>query len=187
MMERTLPNIIITGTPGCGKTKHSKKLLKFLKKKYKKKHFKFEHICVSEFAKKNGCIDGYDEVLESLIVDEDKLLKKILKILKKGGIILDWHCCEIFPEDLIDLVIVLRTDNSILHDRLLERGYKDNKIQENLDCEIMDLLIQEAMESFDPQKVIEFKSNILSDLKCNVKKIYKISKKWINNINAMSL
>ena len=41
--------------------------------------------------------------------------------IKEGGNIIDWHCCDLFPKSWIDLVVVLRTDNSILYDRLKSR------------------------------------------------------------------
>ena len=41
--------------------------------------------------------------------------------MKDGGIVLDWHTCDIFPERWIDLVIVLRCDHTILWNRLQER------------------------------------------------------------------
>lgn len=41
--------------------------------------------------------------------------------MSKGGVILDWHTCEIFPERWADLVVVLRCDHSILWERLEKR------------------------------------------------------------------
>lgn len=39
----------------------------------------------------------------------------------KGGVILDYHTCDIFPERWIDLVVVLRCDHTVLWDRLEAR------------------------------------------------------------------
>ena len=50
-----------------------------------------------------------------------QLLDEIEDEIKQGGNIIDWHCCDLFPKSWIDLVIVLRTDNTILYDRLAER------------------------------------------------------------------
>lgn len=38
-----------------------------------------------------------------------------------GGNIVDFHTCDFFPERWFDLVVVLRTDNSILYPRLVSR------------------------------------------------------------------
>lgn len=40
----------------------------------------------------------------------------------KGGNLVDWHACDLFPKDWIDLVVVLRCpETSILYDRLSAR------------------------------------------------------------------
>ena len=41
--------------------------------------------------------------------------------LSAGGQIVDYHSCEFFPERWFSVVFVLRTDNSILYDRLENR------------------------------------------------------------------
>jgi adenylate kinase len=41
--------------------------------------------------------------------------------VKQGGCIIDWHACDLFPESWIDLVVVLRANNTILYDRLEAR------------------------------------------------------------------
>ena len=39
----------------------------------------------------------------------------------KGGCIIDFHSCEMFPESWIDLVVVLQTNHTILWERLEAR------------------------------------------------------------------
>jgi adenylate kinase len=41
--------------------------------------------------------------------------------MEEGSILVDYHGCDFFPERWFDLVVVLQTDNSILHDRLTSR------------------------------------------------------------------
>lgn len=38
-----------------------------------------------------------------------------------GGIIIDYHGCDFFPERWFDIVFVLRTDNTNLYNRLESR------------------------------------------------------------------
>ena len=38
-----------------------------------------------------------------------------------GGLILDWHTCDAFPERWIDLVVVLQCNHSLLWERLEAR------------------------------------------------------------------
>ncbi|KAK6202378.1 AAA domain-containing protein [Scheffersomyces amazonensis] len=181
MSRRYIPNIIITGTPGCGKTSHSESLVSQLNDEIKVKGYDFQHFSISDIAKERGCIDSYDEVLDTSVVDEDKLLDSLEPDLEKGGILVDWHCCEIFPERLIDLVVVLRTDNSLLYDRLKKRGYKDNKIQENLDCEIMEIIADEARRSYVPEIVIQLTSNSVEEMEDNVARIFEWTAAWVKD------
>lgn len=41
--------------------------------------------------------------------------------MASGGVIIDYHGCDFFPERWFDIVFVLRTDNTVLYDRLSER------------------------------------------------------------------
>lgn len=63
-MARKSPNIIITGTPGVGKTSHAEAVAEATGLK---------HLAINKFAEDQGCYDGRDEELQSWIVDEDKV------------------------------------------------------------------------------------------------------------------
>ena len=169
---RTLPNIKITGTPGCGKTSHAEQLAE--------QHPEMTHVNVSVFAKENGCIEGWDSERDTSIVDEDKLLDKLEPLADKGGLIIDWHCCDIFPERWIDLVVVLRCNNTILYDRLEKRGYKESKVRENVECEIMQVLVSDAKNSYNPNIVVELSSEDVDTLDQNVERISG----WLDNWKA---
>ncbi|KAG7662592.1 FAP7 [[Candida] subhashii] len=181
MSRRFLPNIIITGTPGCGKTSHSESLVSHLNQEIKDGKNKFNHLNVSEVAKERGCIESYDERLDTSVVDEDKLLDSLAVDMEKGGAIIDWHCCDIFPERLVDLVVVLRTDNSILYDRLKKRNYNEAKLQENIDCEIMEVVLNDARDGYVPEIVIELNSNSAEDMDENVDRISSWVSGWIED------
>lgn len=174
MSRRFNPNIIITGTPGCGKSSHAASLQSQLGEG-------FTHLPVSDLAKERDCIESYDKVLDTSVVDEDKLLDSLEVDMAKGGAIVDWHCCDIFPERLIDLVVVLRTDTALLHNRLQKRDYRDNKIQENLDCEIMDVILQDARDAYIPEIVIELPSNTADEMDDNVDRIRGWVENWVSD------
>lgn len=168
------PNVIITGTPGCGKTSHAENLVSQLKSPY-------VHLNISNLAKDRKCFESYDEEFDSHVVDEDKLLDSLEIDLRNGGAVVDWHCCDIFPERLIDLVVVLKTDTDKLHGRLSKRGYKDNKIQENLDCEIMEIVWQDAAGAYIPEIVIPLQSNTVEDMEENVDRIAVWIENWVRD------
>ncbi len=46
-------------------------------------------------------------------------------------------------------MVVLQTDNTVLYERLEQRGYPQGKITENVQCEIMMVLLQEAHDSYE--------------------------------------
>lgn len=98
-----------------------------------------------------------------------------------GGYILDWHACDLFPERWIDLVIVLRTDSSILYDRLTSRGYKGKKLEENIDSEIMQVLLDEARESYKEEIVVELRSEKTEDVEGNLERIEQWVEGWKKN------
>lgn len=65
-----------------------------------------------------------------------------------GGWVVDHHTCDFFPERWFDLVVVLQTDNTLLFDRLTKRGYSTKKVAENVECEIMHVVVEEARECY---------------------------------------
>lgn len=131
--QRKRPNILITGTPGTGKTSTASLVAERLGLK---------HVNVGDLIKEHTCYEGRDEELETNVLDEDKLLDAMEAILDKAaesgeGIVADFHVCEIFPERWFDLVLVLRTKTDVLFDRLTTRGYPEKKRSENMEAEIM--------------------------------------------------
>ena len=56
-----------------------------------------------------------------LLTQSDKLIDDLEPIVSEGGVILDWHTCEVFPERWPDLVVVLRCDHTKLWERLERR------------------------------------------------------------------
>ncbi|EOA89349.1 factor activating pos9 [Exserohilum turcicum] len=170
-MARKSPNIVITGTPGVGKTTHAEQLAQATGLK---------HLSVNAIVKDEGFHEGKDEETGSWIVDEDKLLDYLeaLPLHSTGGYILDWHACDLFPERWIDLVIVLRCDSSVLYDRLTARGYKGKKLEENMDSEIMQVLLDEARESYKEEIVIELRSDRTGDVEANLERCERWVEQW---------
>lgn len=46
----------------------------------------------------------------------------------------------------------------VLHPRLTARAYPESKIAENIECEIMEVVIEEARESYAKEVVVELRS-----------------------------
>lgn len=63
-MSRQLPNVIITGSPGVGKSAHCEQL---------EQETELKHLSINQTVKDKGCHEGYDEELKTYIVDEEKV------------------------------------------------------------------------------------------------------------------
>jgi nucleoside-triphosphatase THEP1 len=63
-MERSLPNILVTGTPGTGKTTTSEMIAEVTG---------LEHVNVGEIVKQKQLHEGYLEEFDTHVLDEDKV------------------------------------------------------------------------------------------------------------------
>jgi adenylate kinase len=143
-----------------------------------------KHINTGELIKEHKCFTGRDESLDTHILDEDKLLDLLEPMLDEAaeegvGVVVDFHVCEIFPERWFDLVLVLRASTEVLFDRLTARGYPERKRSENMESEIMQVILEEAREAYDPAIVHEVPSNTLKDMESNVSRVQEWTKQWI--------
>lgn len=168
--ERRLPNIVITGTPGTGKSTHAQLLVDA-------SPVPLQHLNVAEIAKEKKLYENYDDEWQTYIVDEEKVLDELEPLAAAGGQVIDWHTCDVFPERWVDLVVVLRCDHTLLWDRLEKRGYSLKKIQENNESEIMQTVLDDAKDSYAEEIVVELRSNSTEDLESNVQRIVS----WIQN------
>ena len=54
---------------------------------------------------------------------------------------------------------------------ILSRGYNEKKVKSNVECEIFQSILEEALEAYDPEIVHELSSNIPEDMEKNVEEI----------------
>lgn len=172
--KRAAPNILITGTPGVGKSTLCQKLNEMTG---------LQWLEISKIAKDHNCLEEYDEVYKCPVLDEDKLLDGLEDVMGKGGNIVDYHSCELFPERWFDVVFVLRTDNTTLYDRLVSRGYSGKKLEDNIDCEIFQVILEEAKASYKSDIVHELNSTSAAELEDNLNRICMWLQLWFQNTN----
>ena len=136
------PNIIIiTGSVGAGKTT--------LAQKYKKQGY--TPLDVNQLIKKHKLYDAYDHKNKCFVVDEKKLatwLEQRIQQAKKNKqkLVIDSHLSHYLSPKYVDLCIVVTCDLKTLYKRLKKRGYSKKKIEDNLQCEIMEVCYTEALE-----------------------------------------
>jgi len=144
--------IIVTGTPGTGKTKVAKRIAR--EKGYR-------YLDVKKLITENNLREKYDKKRQTYDVDAKKLnialVKKINeeKARKTKGIVIDSHLSHYLSPRHVDSCIVTKTDLKKLRKRLEKRGYSKSKIRENLDAEIFDVCLNEAKEMGHKIKIIK--------------------------------
>ncbi len=136
-----MTTILLTGTPGVGKTSVAKRFSSI---------YNYKYINLNEFSKKY--IIKYDSERETYIVDLDKVKDELRKITENNNYIIESHISHFMDGDF---VIVLRLDPKILMERLKIRGYKKKKIVENIEAEILDVCLVESIEVHGLNKVYE--------------------------------
>ena len=152
--------IIITGTPGTGKTVLAKKLANLLN---------FTYIDVNLIIKTNKLSLNYDKKRSTYIINTNKLNRILISLVKNTNksLIIDSHLSHYLPSKLVDLCIVTKCDLKVLIKRLKKRKYSLNKIRENIDSEIFDICLNEAIEDNHNIMIID------TSKKINYKKIVK--------------
>jgi len=126
--------LIVSGTPGTGKTTVSQNLLN---------NFKAKVISLNELAISEKLIIKYDIDRETSVINEKKLVRFVIKLIESyiklnlEFLIIESHFSDIVPGQYIDYVIILRCDPDELCIRLKKRGYKKEKIRENVQSEIL--------------------------------------------------
>ncbi len=133
--------ILITGTPCVGKTTVAKALASKLNAEY---------INLTDFAKSSDLILEEDSERNTLLIDEEKMQEKLGEAIdasENANIIVDGHYASaVTPTKHVALVFVLRRNPKELKMFMEKRGYRGTKLWENLQAEIIDVCLGEAVE-----------------------------------------
>ena len=153
--------ILVTGTPGTGKTTNARKIAHALKLAY---------------VNVTSIINSHPEVIEKIekrVRIIKPTLKKLLEKTLPKSFVIDTHLIEYTPK--VDIMVVLRCEPTELKKRLKKRKYTKEKIRENLEVEILDYFTQ----STNLKKIIEIDTSKRTS-NANVKKVVNMikNKKW---------
>jgi broad-specificity NMP kinase len=136
MSEKNSLTVYITGVPGTGKTSVAKYLSQMMDLKY---------LEINDLVKQKGYYFGYDINRDTLIVDDELLIKS----LKQEIALNDRTCIAggiVFEDFPFDLIIILHSSIPTLKRRFKARGYDEDKIESNIESEIMNVLYYEISE-----------------------------------------
>jgi len=145
--------IVVTGTPGVGKTVFSRALAEKLNATY---------VNVGEVALKKGFIKGVDRERETRIADIKKLKAWMREFTNKtrGIIVVDGHYAPaLIPKREVKKIFVLRCHPLILKERLRKKGASKREVMENVTAELLDVCLIDALkECGNPNKIYELEA-----------------------------
>jgi len=141
--------IVVTGTPGVGKSSVSKLLASKMKT---------ELISLGVLIEKEKLYSGLDKRRDTFIADMGKVSRRVQEIIASSSrdVMIEGHfAVEVVPPSSIHRVFVLRRDPEEMKGVLEKRGYKEEKVFENLAAEILDVCLYDAVRLCGLEKVCE--------------------------------
>jgi len=141
--------ILITGTPGTGKTTVSRILAERLRA---------THIDLTKFVREGNLIAERDEARDTDIIDIAAAKRAVAEAIRGGDgyVILDGHYSpELVERASAARVIVLRRAPWLLMEDLKKRGYSPGKVRENAESELIGVCLSEALSAQDADKICE--------------------------------
>lgn len=150
--------IVITGTPGTGKTTVSRLLASRLKAL---------HVDLGELVVAEKLFSSVDKRRKSLVADIPRVARCVKEIISKSrkDVIIDGHyAADVVPFDSASFAFVLRCEPDELKKRLENVGVKGKKNLENVAAEILDVCLWNTVNAYGVKKIGEIDtSNKISE------------------------
>jgi adenylate kinase len=141
--------ILITGTPGTGKTTISRLLATELRACY---------VDPKTLLRRKEIDYTYDKKRKTRTVSLKRLRNRLCELAARTdhGLVIDSHIAlETGPLLRLARAIVLRCDPIVLERRLERKHWSKSKIGENLQAEILDICLWDAVENYGWNKILE--------------------------------
>jgi len=141
-----MPIILVTGTPGVGKTSVAKRLGERLGLRV---------VTLAELVVEEKLFTGYDAETGSYVVDLEKTRSTLERVAAGETIVLDTHVVEAAPRAAVKVAFVLRLHPKVLEERLRGRGYSERKVLSNVQAELLDSCLIDAVNWVGAGRVCE--------------------------------
>lgn len=175
-----LPNVLITGVPGTGKSTISAAVMsevnKNLKEKYGQSCNIMKHLQMSKLINENNLYTERDEEMDTTIFDDELVDNMLIQLnIKEGGYLIDFHDV-LSCIDYVNNVFVLTTSTEVLYDRLTKRNYIKRKIETNIES----LIFHEIQRDLENYPTLFKKENTLcNNDEIEMEKNIQIISNWI--------
>jgi adenylate kinase len=161
--------VLVTGTPGTGKTAVSKTLAELIGAAY---------FSLNQFVITHRAYSSLDRQRHTRVVDLERTRRLMTKALAKGKTmaIIDTHIPDAIPKSQVRMAIVLRCHPKTLERRLRKKGWSARKIRENVLAEILDSCYVSALGYYGGKKIAQ-----IDTTKTSVRKSASQAKRVILN------
>ncbi len=141
--------VVVTGTPGTGKTTLAKALAK---------KWRVPLVDVNALAKERGFAKKRKGEKE-LTVDLKRLSQMLTALVRlppyKKGFVVEGHLACEFSLPNVQRVVVLRTNPRALATRLKRRGYSSLKTRGNVEVEALDYCLTKSLSHYPRSKLVQ--------------------------------
>jgi len=152
--------IIVTGTPGTGKTTFAKKLADEIGADY---------IPLTQSVSKHKLYTSLDRERGSKVVSLARVRGRLRRLLSQTThpIVIDTHIPDgIITNNSVRLVFVLRCNPRILENRLSRKKWKPTKVRENVLAEMLDACLVDALKCYGWRRLVQLDTSHMSVNKC---------------------
>ncbi len=143
--------VAITGTPGTGKTSVAAEI----------RSRGYEVVDLGKHIREHGLLGELDEARDTREVDLDLLNDSLEEYRSGEGVVfMEGHLSHFMD---CRSIVVLRCHPDVLAGRLRARGYSEEKVRENVQSEVLDVILCEATESDIPVHEVDCTSASIKD------------------------
>jgi len=141
--------IVVTGTPGVGKSTVAGELASRIKANL---------VSIGDLVRREKLYVGTDRKRGTLVADARRLsdrVKKEFQCSDSDTVVEGHYAVDLVPPENVHLIFVLRRDPKELRKVLQSRGYSEQKARENLAAEILDVCLCDAIKCCGASKTCE--------------------------------